>query len=109
MQPRRHRSVSDNVVTRIRSGAEVTLKTYAKRYGVDRFTAYDDLTALGFTLPAAARQWAQRPAAAARVGAKPRADPADDDSWILMEGREYFVVGYTTGGAPYGVFADEMS
>jgi len=30
------------------SGATITVKAYAKRYGVDRYTAYDDLTALGF-------------------------------------------------------------
>jgi hypothetical protein len=106
MRQRRRR---DSAREWIRSGAEVTLRTYAKRSGVDRFTAHHDLTALGFPLPVAARQWAQRPAAAARLGAKPCADLADDDSWILMEGREYFVVGHTTGGAPYGVFADEMS
>jgi hypothetical protein len=34
----------------------VTVKTYAKRYGVDRHTAYEDLTALGFPLLAAAQQ-----------------------------------------------------
>ena len=35
----------------IASGATVTIKTYARRYGVDRYTAYADLTAIGFPLP----------------------------------------------------------
>ena len=35
----------------IASGATVTIKTYARRYGVDRYTAYEDLTAIGFPLP----------------------------------------------------------
>ena len=32
----------------IASGATVTIKTYARRYGVDRYTAYEDLAAIGF-------------------------------------------------------------
>jgi hypothetical protein len=32
----------------IASGATVTIKTYARRYGVDRYTACEDLTAIGF-------------------------------------------------------------
>jgi hypothetical protein len=37
--------------TWIESGARVTIKTYAKCYGVDRYTAYADLTAVDFPLP----------------------------------------------------------
>ncbi len=35
----------------IASGAIVSIKTYARRYGVDRYTAYEDLAAIGFPLP----------------------------------------------------------
>jgi hypothetical protein len=91
----------------IRSGAKVTVKTYAKRYGVDRYTAYADLTALGVALPASAQQWARRPPATSPGAAKQRADDPDDDAWIMLDGRMFFVVGYTAGGAPYGVFDDE--
>jgi hypothetical protein len=28
--------------------------------------------------------------------------------WVDVSGRRMFVVGYTPGGAPYGIFADEM-
>jgi hypothetical protein len=45
----------------IASGAAVTIKTYARRYGVDRYTAYEDLTAIGFPLPDSARRWGHRP------------------------------------------------
>jgi hypothetical protein len=38
----------------IASDAVVTIKTYARRYGVDRYTAHEDLTAIGFPLPASA-------------------------------------------------------
>jgi hypothetical protein len=26
----------------------------------------------------------------------------------MLDGRSFFVAGYTSGGAPYGMFADEM-
>ena len=41
----------------IASGATVTIKAYARRYGVDRHTAYEDLTAIGFPLPDSAQRW----------------------------------------------------
>ncbi len=91
----------------IRSGATVTVKRYAKRHGVDRYTAYDDLTALGFPLPDTAKQWAQRPPATPRRAADRHPEPLDD-CWITIDGRMFFVVGYTSGGAPYGMFADEI-
>jgi hypothetical protein len=31
-----------------------------------------------------------------------------EDIWIDFYGRRMFVIGYTSGGAPYGVFEDEM-
>ncbi len=49
MQPRRHRmrrqARRESSRTWIASGATVTIKTYARRYGIDRYTAYEDLTA----------------------------------------------------------------
>jgi len=85
-----------------------TVKSYAKRYGVDRYTAYDDLTALGFALPDSAQQWAQRPPATPRRAVERGVNQVDDESWIMLDGRSFFVAGYTSGGAPYGMFADEM-
>jgi len=81
---------------------------YARRYGVDRYTAYDDLAALGFVLPTSAQQWAQRPPATARRTAARRTDRVEHDPWIVLDGRLFFVVSYTSGGAPYGMFEDEM-
>src|SRR5207253_9201599 len=46
----------------ITSGARVTTRAYARRYGVDRYTAHSELTALGVTLPGADARWAVRPA-----------------------------------------------
>jgi hypothetical protein len=31
-----------------------------------------------------------------------------DPFWIYIDGRRMFVAGWTSGGAPYGIFEDEM-
>ncbi len=92
----------------IASGAAVAITTYARRYGVDRYTAHEDLTAIGFPLPDSAQRWAHRPPPQPRPrrSATPRA--LLDDGWIMMDGRPYFVAGHTPGGAPYGIYLDEM-
>lgn len=81
VQPRRHRlrrpARLDSVRDWIRSGAQVSMKTYAKRHGVDRYTAYEELTAIGFPLPATASKWAQRPTPVPRKKRRPT-DELDD-------------------------------
>jgi hypothetical protein len=104
----RQRQRRDSAQEWINSGAAVTVKSYAKRYGVDRHTAYDDLTALGFALPESAQQWAQRRPATPRRTVERGASHVDDEWWTMLDDRWYFVAGYTSGGAPYGMFADEM-
>jgi hypothetical protein len=81
----------------IASGATVSIKTYARRYSVDRYTTYEDLTAIGFPLPDSARRWAHRPPPQPRPprSASPRA--LLDDDWIMIDGRPYFVAGYLPG------------
>jgi hypothetical protein len=114
VQPRRHRlrkqARRDSARAWIRSGAKVTVGTYARRYGVDRYTAYEDLAALGFSLPASAAKWAQRPPAVPRKPAR-RTDEFDDTDpdWVWVGDRRMFVVGYTPGGAPYGCYEDEFT
>ena len=47
-EPRRHRmprqARRESSRAWIASGATITVKAYARRYGVDRYTAYEDLT-----------------------------------------------------------------
>jgi hypothetical protein len=112
MQSRRHRmrkqARRESCRAWVASGAAVTIKTYARRYGVDRYTAYEDLAATGFPLPDSAQRWAHRPPPRPCPGrpASPRALP--DNDWIIMDGRPYFVAGYTPGGAPYGIYLGEI-
>ena len=49
------------------SGAQVTVKTYAKRYGVDRYTAREDLEAIGFVFAPGDTRWSVRPERVPRV------------------------------------------
>jgi hypothetical protein len=89
----------------IQSGADVTIKTYAKRYRVDNYTAYEDLTAIGFALTTPAERWSQRPPTRADRESDPH---ADGDDWTVIDGRRYFIAGYTSNGTPYGIFEDEF-
>ncbi len=106
MQPRRHRmrrqARRESSRAWIASGAAVTIKAYARRYGAGRYTACEDLTAIGFPLPDSARRQAHRPPRQPRPRrpATPRA--LLDNDWTMMDERPYFVAGYTPGGAPYG-------
>lgn len=86
VQPRRHRLCKparlDSARVWVRSGARVTVKTYAKWYGVDR--------------PSVPRE-ERRPV-----------DELDDPDRVWVGDRRMFVVGYTAGGAPFGCWEDEF-
>ena len=103
-QPRRHRMHQHtrraSARAWIASGAAVSVKAFARRYGVDRYTAYEDLAAIGFTCPAGDTHWAVRPALTPK---RPRTEPADlEGDWIWIGDQRMFVVGFAPGGAPYG-------
>ena len=112
MQPRRHRmrrqARRESSRAWIASGATVTIKTYARRYGVDRYTAYVFLTAICFPLTDSAQRCSHRPPPQPRPRRSATPQVLLDDDWIMIDGRPYFVAGYTSGGAPYGIYLDEM-
>jgi hypothetical protein len=89
------------------SGAQVTVKRYAKRYGVDRYTAREDLEAIGFVFSPGDTRWSMRPEPVPRV-AEADKDTGQDPQVVWVGDRLMFAVGYTPGGAPYGCYADEM-
>jgi hypothetical protein len=93
----------------IESGPKkVHVRTYARRFGVNRYTAYQDLRAIGFPLTPEEERWAIRPAKTPKRR-KPAHDP--DEGLFRWEedagGRLIWVMGYTSGGAPYGLTKDE--
>ncbi len=64
--------------------------------------------AIGFVFAPGDTRWSKRPEPVPR---KPKADKdggSDLDDWVWVGDRLMFVVGYTSGGAPYGCYADEM-
>jgi hypothetical protein len=78
----------------------VSVKAFACRYGVDGYTAYADLIAIGFRLAPGDHRWVVRPAPAPK---RPEAEPADfDEGWVWIGYHRMFVVGFTPAGAPYG-------
>jgi hypothetical protein len=47
----------------------------------------------------------------ARPARQPTLETAADQAeftWVDVDGRRMFVAGYTSGGAPYGVYEDEV-
>jgi hypothetical protein len=114
MQPRRHRMRKparlDSARQWVRCGARATVGAYAKRCGVDRNTAYDELTAIGFPLPTSAAKWAQRPPPVSHKR-RPHTDEVDDADadWVWAGDRRMVVVGCTSGGAPFGCYEDEFT
>jgi hypothetical protein len=58
----------------------------------------------------ATASWQRRGRGSGRKRGSARETAADqaDPIWVDFSGRRMFVVGYTPGGAPYGVFEDEM-
>ena len=109
-QPRRHRmrrrARRESARAWVASGAPVSVKAFARRYGVDRYTAREDLIAIGFRIAPGDNRWAVRPAPTPKP---PPAEPAElDEDWIWIGDRRMFVVGYTPGGAPYGWVDDGL-
>ena len=100
--PRRHRMRKaqrrESARAWIESGATVTMKSYVKRYGTDRCTAYEDLKAIGFPLTEADKRWAVRPVPVPRP--KQPADPPWD--WRFDGCQVMLIIGHTPGGFPYG-------
>jgi hypothetical protein len=92
----------------IESGAKkVHVRTYARRFGVDRYTAYADLRAIGFPLTPEEERWAVRPPKTQKRR-KPPKDPDDGlFQWIDVGGQRIWVVGFTSGGMPYGLTEDQ--
>jgi hypothetical protein len=67
-KPRRHRmrqqARRESARAWVASGAPVSVNAFARRYGVDCYTAYADLIAIGFRLAPGDNRWAVRPAPA---------------------------------------------
>lgn len=89
-------------------GRQVRSGDYAARYGVDRYTAYQELVRLGCPVAPGNRKYAVRPPHRRRIRrSAPRYDPGPPDA-IEWGGELMMVMGWTSGGAPYGLNQEEM-
>lgn len=112
-QPRPHRmrrpARLESARAWLASGGKATVKAYAKRYGVDRYTAHQELVTLGVELRSSDAQWAQRPPPAPRRRRGATGEPHGPSSdWIVFGDQIIFPVGFTAWGFPYGPTIDDL-
>jgi len=112
-QPRRHRmrrpARLESARAWLAAGAAATVKAYAKRYGVDRYTAYQELAVLGVAPRSSGAQWAQRPSPTPRCRREATEEALGPGSgWIVFGDQIIFPVGFTGWGFPYGPTVDDL-
>jgi hypothetical protein len=91
------------------AGRQVRAGDYAARYGVDRYTAHQEMVMLEVPIAPGDRRYAVRPPPPARVRQRQPSRPAlETPDLIEWGGNSICVVGYTSGGAPYGPSEEEM-
>ena|SRR5215471_4182615 len=116
-QPRRHRlrrparliSARAWISKWMSAGRQVRAGDYAARYGVDRYTAHQEMVMLQVPIALGDRRYAVRPAPRARVRRSKSPEPVPETPDLIeWGGHLMFVVGCTSGGAPYGPSEEEM-
>jgi hypothetical protein len=91
------------------AGRQVRAGDYAARYGVDRYTAHQEMVMLRVPIAPGDRRYAVRPPPPARVQRRQPSEPVQGTlDLIEWGGHLTFVVGCTSGGAPYGPSEEEM-
>ena len=110
--PRRHRMTRavrlESARAWLASGGEADVTRYSKRYGVDRYTAYQEMVALGIKLRGSQARWAERPPPAPKRRPPPQTPGAHDCGWVVYGGQVIFPVGYTAAGFPYGASLEDL-
>ena len=91
------------------AGRQVRAGDYAARYGVDRYTAHLEMVMLEVPIAPGDRRYAVRPPPRARVLPRQSSQPVQETVDLIgWGGCTMFVVGCTSGGAPYGPSEEEM-
>ncbi len=87
------------------------VKAYRKRYGVDWLTAFTELEMLGVPIDPARKaqtlRAVEQQAAQKRQRRLDEAEAREHALGIDQDENFAFIVGYTSGGAPYGITWDE--
>src|SRR6266700_1635864 len=91
------------------AGRQVRAGDYAARYGVDRYIAHLEMVMLKVPIAPGDRRYAVRPPPPTRVRRRQPSQPVQETlDLIEWGGQMMFVVGCTSGGAPYGPSEEEM-
>jgi hypothetical protein len=91
------------------AGRQVRAGDYAARYGVDRYTAHQEMVMLEVPFAPGDRRYAVRPPPRPRVRRRQSPEPVHETPDLIeWGGRLMFVVGYTSGSAPYGPIVEEL-
>lgn len=87
------------------------LKAHRKRYGVDRLTAIEDLFLLGM-IDEGKRDVLRKQELDRQALVRRQREEKKAAEWAAFHAdqneRFFYIVGYTSGGAPYGVTWEEM-
>ena len=86
------------------------IKAYRKKFNVDKTCSMRELCLLGMLPPEKQRSYQEQLAAKKRKKAEKRAAQKAETPEInsFQDERFFFIAGYTSGGAPYGITWDEM-
>ena len=117
--PKKKQSKSEKREIRLRKAKQWALsyegkhivRAYRKRFGLDPICAMNDLNAIGLLSPEKLEQMKQAEAVRLEQRRKERekmAMEAARDLFPDADDRFFFIAGYTSGGAPYGVTWEEM-
>ena len=87
------------------------VRAYRKRFNLDPTCAMNDLSAIGALSPEKLEQMKQAEAVRLEQRRREREKKAMEQMWDNYpdaDDRFFFIAGYTSGGAPYGVTWEEM-
>lgn len=90
------------------AGRQVRVGDFVARYGVDRYTAYQEMVMLEVPIAPGDQKYAVRPPPRPRTRRKaldPDLRPPQIIEWC---GHLMMVIGWTEGGAPYGLGEEEL-
>jgi hypothetical protein len=93
----------DSATAWIARKGPIRVGEYARRYGVDRYTAFQDMVAIGAAIAEGDRKYAVRPPPVPKRRPKPASEVDEWPDIIEWGGELMYVAGWTSGGAPYGV------
>ena len=88
------------------------VKAYKKRFGVDQLCAMTELKMLGVNLDSGYVERATAAEMVRRAQLQEKKEKQKEQAWLALhanqDDRFFYIAGYTSGGAPYGVTWEEM-